>query len=89
MLLASGLAVIFGLTRLRGGLWGYLTARVEGRTAVALERERNRATARALELVPPGCELLEYERQGRLRVVRKSAGGGPAAAGQELTGPGR
>lgn len=89
MLLASGLVGIFRLPRPRSGLWEYLIVRIEGRTIMDLERERNRATARVVELLPPGGELLEYEREGRFRLVRKSAGsGGPAWPGPELPGPG-
>lgn len=65
-----GFAGIAGMTRRCGGLWRFLIARAEGRTAVELERERNRATAEVLQVLPSGCELLEYEREGRLRVIR-------------------
>lgn len=61
--------VAAGVTR-RCGLWRFLIARAEGRTAVALERERNRATIEVIRLLPGGCELLEYEPGGRLRVIR-------------------
>jgi hypothetical protein len=78
-----GIAGIAGMTRRCGGLWRFLIARAEGRTAIALERERNRATAEAIRLLPGDCELLEYEREGRLRVIRKS--GRPAViAGETL-----
>jgi hypothetical protein len=74
-----GNAGIIGITRWRcGGLWGFLTTRAKGRTAIELERERNRATAEAIRLLPGGCELLEYERDGRLRVIRRTSQ--PAAA---------
>jgi hypothetical protein len=59
-----------GITRGCAGLWEFLTARVQARKAVELERERNSGTATALQLLPPGAELLEYERDGRLRVIR-------------------
>jgi hypothetical protein len=82
MQLAGGLVGIFRSARHRGGLWGYLIARTRARAAVELERERNQATAEVLQLLPAGAELLEYEREGRLRVIRKSAGGdGAVAAG--------
>ena len=68
---------ITGITWRCGGLWSYLIVRAKGRTAVELERERNRATAEALRLLSSHCELLEYEREGRLRVIRRS---GPATA---------
>ena len=71
-MLWGGIAGIAGMTRRCGGLWRFLIARVEGRTAIELERERNRATAEAIRLLPSDCELLEYEREGRLRVIRKS-----------------
>jgi len=61
---------ITSLARCCSGLWQYLIARVTGKTAIELERERNRATAAAIELLPPGAELLESEPGGRLRVIR-------------------
>lgn len=63
---------IAGIARCGGGLWRYLIARTESRAAIELERERNRATAEALQMLPGDCELLEYEREGRLRVIRRS-----------------
>jgi hypothetical protein len=84
-MLWPGIAGIAGMTR-RCGLWRYLIARTEGRTAIELERERNRATAEALQLLPSDCELLEYEREGRLRVVRRR--GRPVVVpGEVLPGP--
>lgn len=74
MALTSGLIGICRLVRRRGGFWGYLRARAVCRSALDLEREHNRATLAALRLLPDGCELLEYERDGRLRVIRKGAG---------------
>jgi hypothetical protein len=89
MLLASGLVGIFRITQPRGGLWWYLAVRAESRMALELERERNRATARVLRLLPDGCELLEYEREGRCRFIgKRSLLGSPAAAEPELRGPG-
>ena len=74
MVLWPGIAGIAGMTR-RCGLWRFLIARAEGRTAVELECERNRATAEVLRLLlPVGCELLEYEPGGRLRVIRPQSG---------------
>lgn len=75
-------------SRCLSGLWAFLIARVHGRTvlalaqerhqvAVQLERERNKATAQAIELLPPGAELLEREPTGRLRIIRMP----PAIAG--------
>jgi hypothetical protein len=58
------------VARFCSGLWGYLTARAHGHTAVALERERNHATAEAIKALPPGAELVEHEPSGRLRVIR-------------------
>lgn len=84
------IACIAGVTRRCSGLWKFLITREEGRTAVELERERNRATAEALRLVSGGCELLEFERNGRLRVIRRSgqpmtvAGEAPGEPGGEL-----
>lgn len=59
-----------GLRRLCGGLWHFLIARSADRTALALERERNAATATILRQLPRGALLLESEHGGRLRVVR-------------------
>ena len=80
----SSIACIAGITRRCSGLWRFLIAREEGRTAIELERERNRATAEALRLVSGGCELLEFERDGRLRVIRRP--GLPVAAAGEASG---
>jgi hypothetical protein len=74
---------ITGVPRRCGGLWGFLITWAKGRTAVELERERNRATAEALQLLPHNCELLEYERDGRLRMIRKS---GPSTTAPTVTG---
>jgi len=52
------------------GMWSYLTARANGRTAVELERQRNLGTAEAIKALPPGAELVENEPNGRLRVIR-------------------
>ena len=78
------IACLAGVTRRCSGLWRFLIAREEGRRAVELERERNRATAEALRLVAGGCELLEFEREGRLRVIRRQ--GQPTAVTGETTG---
>lgn len=87
MLLGGNLVCISGIARRCGGLWRYLIVRAQGRTAVELERERNRATATALRLLPDGCELLEYEREGRLRIVRRNVpAAGPAVAAPEEPG---
>jgi hypothetical protein len=80
-----GIAGIAGMSRRCGGLWRFLITWSQGRTAVELERERNRATAEVLRLLPGGCELLEYERGGRLRVIRRP---GPAEAGEAPAPPG-
>lgn len=72
-----------GMTRCCGGLWRFLIVRTRGRTAVELERERNRATAEVIRLLPRDCELLEYEREGRLRVIRRS---GPATTAPTVIG---
>jgi len=63
---------IIGVTRCCGGLRRFLIARARGRTAIELERERNRATATVIRLLPPDSELLEYEPEGRLRIIRMS-----------------
>jgi hypothetical protein len=80
MVFWHGITVIAGVSRRCGGLWKYLIVRAKARTAVELERERNRATAEALRLLPVGCELLEYERDGRLRVIRKPGSATAASA---------
>ena len=78
------MVVTFGLGavgRCCSGLWRFLAARVDGRMAVELERqryqgtvelerERNIGTMQVIALLPPGAELLESEPAGRLRVVR-------------------
>jgi hypothetical protein len=58
------------VARFCSGMWGYLTERVKGRTAVQLEQERNQATAEAIRLLPPGAELFENEPNGRTRIIR-------------------
>jgi len=79
---------IIGATRYCSGLWQFLIVRTKGRTAIELERERNRATAAVIQLLPPHSELLEYEPQGRLRVIRISgwAASAPTVAGETLPG---
>jgi hypothetical protein len=64
---------MLGIARSSGGLWQYLTERTRGRTAIRLEQERNQATAAVIRALPPGGELLEYEPQGRLRIIRRPA----------------
>lgn len=59
-----------GITHSCAGLWQYLAERTRGQIAVRLEQERNQATAAVLGALPPGGELLEYEPQGRLRIIR-------------------
>ncbi|MGW9185985.1 hypothetical protein [Streptomyces rubiginosohelvolus] len=59
-----------------GGLWTYLTERVNARKEVELERERNSATAAVIPLLPPGSDLFETEPNGRTRVIRMA----PAAS---------
>ena len=89
MLLGGALVGISGITRWCGGLWRYLSIRAQGRTAVELERERNRATAEVIHLLPEGYELLECEREGRLRVIRRSTPAeGLVVADSKLPGPG-
>ena len=77
------MAGVAGVVRRCGGLWRYLIVRAQGRTAVELEMERNRATSEALRSLPGDCELLEFERDGRLRVIRRA---GPSLAGPGGTG---
>ena len=59
-----------GIARCCGGLWEFLTARARGRSQVDLERERNRGTAQAIQLLPPGAELVEGTPAGWRRVIR-------------------
>lgn len=84
-MLLVGLA---GIRRCCGGLWTFLIVRANGRTEVELERERNRATAEVIQLIPAGCELLEYEPRGRLRVIRKSGAAASETAVTNETLPG-
>lgn len=74
----GGFAGIARVTQSCGGLWRFLIVWSKGRTAIELERERNRATAEVVQLLSSGDELLEYEPNGRLRVIRKS--GAPVTA---------
>jgi hypothetical protein len=89
MALWGSIAGLAGITRCCGGLWRFLIVRAKGRTAVELERERNRATAEVIRLLPGGCELLEYEPKGRLRVIRRSGSAIMASTmtGETLPGP--
>ncbi len=85
-----GITGIRSITRCCGGLWRYLIVRDRGQTAVELECERNRATAEAIVLLPVNSELLEYEPNGRLRVIRKAApdASAPVVISQSLPRPG-
>jgi hypothetical protein len=85
MALWGSIVGLAGVTRLWGGPWRFLILWVEGRRAVELERERNRATAEMIRLLPRNCELLEYEPKGRLRVIRRSGPVTPAVVGGMLT----
>ena len=84
------MAGVAGVARRCGGLWRYLIVRAQGRTAVELERERNRATFEAMRSLPRDCELLEFERNGRLRVIRRAGPSlaGPSESGGPLSGQG-
>jgi hypothetical protein len=67
----SAMTFDFGLgaiARLGSGLWGFLTERVKGCTAVAVERERNTGTVEAIKALSDGGELVDYD-SGRLRVI--------------------
>jgi hypothetical protein len=81
--LCGSITALAGITRRCSGLWRFLIVRAQGRVAVELERERNRATAEVIQLLPDNCELLEYEPRGRLRVIRKP---GPAVAAPAVAG---
>lgn len=63
-------SALTGSLRRHGGLWQYLIARSADQTAFSLERERNDATGNIIRTLPPGGELIECERGGRLRVIR-------------------
>lgn len=64
------------------GVWHYLTARVQGRRAVELERMRNEATMVVLSLLKPGTDFYESEAGGRTRLIRLAQpSAGPAAVG--------
>jgi hypothetical protein len=62
-----------GKSRGLGGLWRYLIARTRGRTLERLEELRNEATAAAIQTLPCGAELEEYEAHGRYRRIRMPA----------------
>ena len=64
--LCGNIIALAGITRRCSGLWRFLVVRAQGRVAVELERERNRATAEVIQLLPENCEMLEYEPMGRL-----------------------
>jgi hypothetical protein len=51
-------------------MWRFLTARVQARQAVELERVRNEATAAVLSLLEPGTDFYESESGGRTRLIR-------------------
>ena len=76
--LCGSITTLAGISRRWSGLWRFLIVRTQGRTAVELERERNRATAEVMQLLPDNCELLEYEPRGRFRVIRKLRSAVPA-----------
>lgn len=54
---------------LGGGLWSHLNVRVQSKTALEIERERNRATAEDIRVLPHGAKLFETEVGGRTRVI--------------------
>jgi hypothetical protein len=56
--------------REHGGFWWYLVVRLQGRTLERLEQLRNEATAKTIQMLPPGAELEEYETHGRYRRIR-------------------
>jgi hypothetical protein len=90
MALLGGMTRLAGITtRCCGGLWRYLIVRAKGRTAVELERERNRATAEVIGLLAGGDEFLEYEPGGRLRVIRRCGPRtAPTVTSEQAAGPG-
>ena len=54
---------------LGGGLWGHLNVRLQSKAALEIERERNRATAEDIRVLPHGAKLFETEVGGRTRVI--------------------
>jgi hypothetical protein len=88
--LCGSITALAGITRRCSGLWRFLIIRAQGRVTLELERERNRATAEVIHLLPDNCELLEYEPMGRLRIIRKlgSATAEPAVVRETLSGQG-
>jgi hypothetical protein len=80
--LYGSITALAGITRRCSGLWNFLVVRAQVQLAIDLERERNRATAEVIQLLPDHCELLEYEPNGRLRVVRKYR---PTVTGADVT----
>ena len=89
--LCGSITALAGITRRCSGLWSFLIVRARGRVAVELERERNRATAEVIQLLPDNCEVLEYEPMGRFRVIRRlgPAPAAPAVVGEVLPGQGK
>lgn len=89
MALWADIVGITGITRRCGGLWRFLIVWAKGRTALELERERNRPTTEVIQLLSGGDELLEYEPEGRLRIIRRaeSATTSPIVIGETLPRP--
>ncbi|MFG2839914.1 hypothetical protein ACGFYE_33480 [Streptomyces zaomyceticus] len=54
-------------------MWAYLTERVRARTAVELERERNKASVDLVTQVKDGMDFFESEPGGRTRVIRRTS----------------
>ena len=69
-MMPPGLCFAIGIPRRCAGIWQFLNSWINGRTAVQLERERNRATADVIQLLPPGSDFFESESAGRTRVIR-------------------
>ncbi|MFZ3475630.1 hypothetical protein ACODT3_43940 [Streptomyces sp. 4.24] len=64
------LDIIASLLRRGEGFWGHMNERVRSRTAIALERERNSATANVIPMLKPGVDFMETEEGGRTRIIR-------------------
>ncbi|MFJ3799918.1 hypothetical protein ACIPSJ_26995 [Streptomyces sp. NPDC090088] len=60
--------------RRSGGMWHFLTTRVQARQAVELERVRNEATVVLLSSLQPGIDFYESEPGGRTRLIRVAPG---------------
>lgn len=82
ILSASGLLTMVAVMLLerdqRGGLFGLLTALVNRRSEIALERERGRNLRQVLDQLRAGGEIMQQSSEtGRLHTIRIVAHGQP------------